>query len=419
MISKEDNEILTRIEPGSLMGDLMRCYWTPVMLASEVAEKDGAPVRVRVFGEDLVAFRDSDGKVGLLGEQCPHRAASLALGVNEQGGLRCLYHGWKYAVDGSCLDIPTEPEGSSLCKKVKAKSYPVREAGGMIWAYMGKPERQPAFPDFEWFNLPAGQCAAFKILGECNYAQLLEGAIDTAHAGVLHRRGPWGSKYPGQVWENNFRAKLDVEHTAYGFRYAGIRKLDESTSNARVTAVVFPNITLIPSEGGISKTRRLVNAFVPRDDESTWVFQFVFDRELPVDVAYRIEEGGLWVDGNFRKLSNRDNWYRQDRKGNKDGPMSGIRGILVQDHAVGETQGRILDRTKEFLGTSDLAVGIWRRSLLKAARALRDGGTPPPGTRGNIAFSKIRAEAAHLGPDESWKAKFPLPEELSLERESA
>ncbi len=414
MISQEDNETLTRVEPGSLMGDLMRSYWTPVMLSSEIPENDGVPVRVRVLSEDLVAFRDSGGRVGLLAEQCPHRAASLALGVNEQGGLRCLYHGWKYAVDGSCLDIPTEPEGSVMCKKVKATAYPVREAGGMVWAYMGKPDRQPAFPEFEWLKLPAAQCAAFKVLGECNYAQLVEGAIDTAHAGVLHRRGPWGGSIQGQVWENNFRAKLEVEYTSYGFRYAGIRKTGDSTANVRVTAVVYPNITLIPSEGGISKSRRMVNAFVPRDNESTWVFQFVFDREVPVDVAYRIEAGGLWVDERFRKLSNRDNWYRQDRS-TKDGPMSGIRGILVQDHAVGETQGRVLDRTKEFLGTSDLAVTVWRRQLIKLARALRDNGTPPPGTHGNIAHALIRAEATSMSSDESWKVKLPLPAQLNLE----
>ena len=415
MISTEDNETLTRIGPGSVMGDLMRSYWTPVMLSSEMPENDGAPVRVRVLGEDLVGFRDSSGKVGLLGEQCPHRAASLALGVNEQGGLRCLYHGWKYAVDGSCLDIPTEPERSGMCKRVKAKAYPVREAGGMVWAYMGKRDREPAFPVFEWFNLPPAQCAAFKVMGECNYAQLVEGAIDTAHAGVLHRRGPWGTSVQGQIWENNFRAKLEIDYTSYGFRYAGLRKTGENTTNARVTAVVYPNITLIPSEGGVSKTRRLVNAFVPRDDESTWVFQFVFDREIPVDVAYRIEEGGLWVDKHFRKLSNRDNWYKQDRSAKTEGPMSGIRGILVQDHAVGETQGRILDRSKEFLGTSDLAVTVWRRQLIKAARSLRDSDAPPPGTRGDIAHGRIRAEAASLGPHESWQVKFPLDTGLTLE----
>jgi phenylpropionate dioxygenase-like ring-hydroxylating dioxygenase large terminal subunit len=416
MISKEDNETLTRVGPGTAMGELMRSYWIPALLSAEIADRDGPPVRVRLLGEDLVAFRDTEGKVGLLGEQCPHRSASLALGVNEQGGLRCIYHGWKYATDGQCLDIPTEPEGSGLCKRVKAKAYPVHEAGGMVWTYMGKPDRQPVFPDFEWFKLPREQCAAFKILGECNYAQLVEGAIDTVHAGVLHRRGSWSGDVQGQIWESNFRAKLEVEHTAYGFRYAGIRKTGENSTNVRVTAVVYPTTTMIPSEGGVSKTRRLVNAFIPRDDESTWVFQFVFDREIPVDISYRIEEGGLWIDDKFRKLSNRDNWYRQDRQSMKaGGPLSGIRGILVQDHAVGETQGRILDRSKELLGTTDLAVTVWRRQLIKSARALQESGAPPPGTRGDIAYDLIRSEATNLAADESWKTKLPLPAGLISE----
>jgi phthalate 4,5-dioxygenase len=414
MISKEDNELLTRVGSGTAMGSLLRSYWSPVLLSSEIPHNDGTPVRVRVYGENLVAFRNTQGIVGLLDEQCPHRAASLALGVNEQGGLRCLYHGWKYAVDGSCLDIPTELNASGLCKRVKAKSYPVREAGGMVWAYMGNSELQPAFPDFEWLKLPPAQCAAFKVMGECNYAQLLEGSIDSAHAGVLHRKGPWGKKLQGAAWETTLQTKLELEYTAYGFRYAGIRKTDEG-ANVRITPMVFPFYTLIPNEGGRSRSRRLVNAFVPRDDESTWVFQFVFDREIPVDVAYRIEEGGLWVDEQFRKLSNRDNWYKQDRAAMKDGPMSGITGILVQDHAVGETQGRILDRSREFLGTSDLAVTAWRRQIIKAARALRDSGAPPPGTRTAIAFDLIRAEATTLGLNESWQTKLPLAAGLRLE----
>jgi hypothetical protein len=285
----------------------------------------------------------------------------------------------------------------------------------MIWAYLGKPELQPDFPDFEWFKLPSEQCAAFKVMGECNYAQLVEGTIDTAHAGVLHRKGPWGGAIQGQTWESNFQAKLELEYTSYGFRYAGVRQTGEN-SNARVTPVIFPYITLIPNEGGVSKSRRLVNAFVPRDDESTWVFQFVFDREKPVDVPYRIEEGGLWVDEHFRKLSNSENWYKQDRAWMKEGgSMSGIRGILVQDHAVAETQGKILDRSKEFLGTSDLAVTAWRRQMIKSARALRDSGAPPPGTQGKIPYDLIRSEALTLAPGETWQAKVPLPDGLVLQ----
>ena len=416
MLSKEDNEILTRVGPGTLMGDLMRQYWTPALLCSEIPDPDGTPVRVRLLGEDLVAFRDSRGAVGLLEERCPHRSTSLALGVNEKGGLRCIYHGWKWGVDGTCLHAPTEPDGSTICSRVRARSYPVREAGGMVWAYLGNPAGAPQFPEFEFLKLPPAQCMPYKIMGDCNYAQLVEGTIDSAHAGILHRRAPWDDAIQGAVWETNFQAKIEVDYTAYGFRYAGIRKSSDDTFHARVTAVVYPCITLIPTEGGPSKSRRLVNAFVPRDDESTWVFQFMFDREQPVDVAYRVEEGGLWIDDQFRKLSNRDNWYKQDRHWMKSGgALSGIRGILVQDHAAGETQGKIFDRSKEFIGHSDVAVVAWRRQLIKAAKALRDGDTPPPGSQGGVPHSLIRAEVLSLHANESWQARSPLPKGLALE----
>ena len=413
MLTKEDNEALTRVGAGSVMGDLMRAYWLPALLSSEIPEAGGSPVRVRLLGEDLVAFRNSEGRVGLLEEACPHRGASLALGVNEDCGLRCLYHGWKFGIDGACLDLPTDPINAALQKRMRTKAYKVREAGGMVWAYMGA-EEAPPFPEFEWLALPAPQCEAFKILGECNYAQLLEGAIDTVHAGVLHRSKPWTATVEGAAWQTTLQAKLDVEETAYGMRYAGIRQTGETSFNARVTAVAMPVFTLIPTEVGPSPTRRLVNAFVPRDDTSTWLFQFVFDYERPVDRAYRIEEGGLWVDENFRKLSNRDNWYGQDREKMKSGLLSGITGILVQDHAVGETQGRILDRTREHLGTTDKAVVIWRRMMLKAARALRDSGTRPQGTQGGIPFGEIRAAVARYETGESWQQKAPLPDALAL-----
>jgi phenylpropionate dioxygenase-like ring-hydroxylating dioxygenase large terminal subunit len=398
------------------MGDLMRRYWTPALLCSEVPDPDGPPVRVRLLGEDLVAFRDSSGAVGLLEEHCPHRGSSLALAVNERGGLRCLYHGWKWGTDGACLDTPTEPDGSTICKRVKARAYAVRESGGMVWAYLGAPEHIPPFPDFDFLALRAPNCMPYKIIGDCNYAQLVEGTIDSAHAGILHRRVPWDDALQGAVWETTFQARIEVEYTSYGFRYAGIRKSGDNTFHARITAVVYPYTTLIPTEGGPSKSRRLVNVFVPRDDESTWVFQFMFDREQPVDVAYRIEEGGLWIDAQFRKLSNQGNGYQQDRQWMKaGGAMSGIRGILVQDHAAGETQGKIFDRTKEFIGHSDVAVMAWRRQLIKAAKALRDLGTAPPGTHSNIPHGLIRAEVLNMTAGEVWQAKSPLPVGLAPE----
>ncbi|OXC76724.1 Rieske 2Fe-2S domain-containing protein [Caballeronia sordidicola] len=415
MISKQDNETLTRVGPGTEMGDFMRSYWLPVALSAELPEPDGAPIRVRILGEDLVAFRNTDGKVGLLDEFCPHRAASLVLAVNEENGLRCIYHGWKYAVDGSCVDIPTEPKGSAFCSRVKAKAYPTREAGGMVWAYLGKTELEPPFPEYEWFKLPTEHCFASKVLGECNYAQLVEGTIDSAHAGVLHRRSPWTKKFDAVVFEEILKVDLELEYTAYGIRYAGLRETEPGKFNARVTALAMPVTTLIPPfETGATPNRRLVNVFVPRDDENTWVMQFVFDPVKPVDAEQRIREGGLYVDKDFRKLSNRDNLYNQDRQMMKESNFSGITGILVQDHAVGESQGRILDRSKEFLGTSDLCVTAWRRQMIKGAKALRQNAVQPVGTAPGIPYQLVSACTVTVDKNngESWKTKASLPPEL-------
>jgi phthalate 4,5-dioxygenase oxygenase subunit len=417
MLTKKDNEDLTQTGPGTLMGDLLRAYWIPALLSSEIPENDGTPVRIRLLGEDLVAFRDTNGAVGLLDEYCPHRGVSLALAVNEECGLRCLYHGWKFNVTGQCVDQPTEPAESTLKTRIKTRAYRTREVAGMVWAYLGADGFEPVFPNFEWFSLPPAQCAPFKVMGECNYAQLLEGSIDTVHAGILHRAKPWSVQVQGSAWQTNLQAKLEVEYTAYGMRYAGIRETGPDSRNARVTPVVMPCFTLIPFESGPNNpgTRRLVNAFVPRDDESTWVFQFVYDYEKPVNVAGRINEGGLWVDANFRKLSNRDNWYKQDRAGMKSDNLSGIKGIMVQDHAVGETQGRILDRSKERLGPSDVAVVAWRRMVLKIARALRADGVRPPGTLPGVPFDKIRAEVLNFTANQTWKEQAPLGVGLSGE----
>ena len=420
MLSHEDNEYLVHTGPGTIMGDVMRSYWIPALLSSEVPEADGKPKRIKLLGEDLVAFRDTNGAVGLLDEFCPHRGASLALAVNEECGLRCLYHGWKFDVSGQCVDQPTEPKGAILKKAMRTRAYPTRDVAGMIWTYMGPLDQEPAFPNFEWFDLPAPQCVAFKVMGDCNYAQLLEGSIDTVHAGVLHRAKPWSAKIEesATAWQTNLQAKLEVEFTAYGMRYAGIRRTGEDTYNARVTPMVMPCYTLIPFEVSSANkgTRRLVNAFVPRDDESTWVFQFMYDYVNPIDVARRIEEGGLWIDENFRKLSNRENNYKQDRVAMKTGMMSGLKGIMVQDHAVGETQGKILDRTKERLGTSDLAVVAWRRLMLKTAHALRrEGIRPPAATPQGVPFDRIRPEVINFSGAESWTQLAPLPESLVLE----
>jgi len=410
MLSREDNELLVRVGPGSAMGDLIRRFWIPALLRSELPEIDGKPVRIRLMGEDLVAFRDSRGQIGLLDEKCPHRGASLALGVNEECGLRCIFHGWKFDVSGQCLDTPTEPENAKLSRHISVKSYPTYEAGGMVWAYMGPPEARPLFPNFPFLNMAEGHSAAFKILEDCNYAQAVEGTVDSAHVGILHRESPWTheAKYSH---EKDLRPKLEVEFTNYGMRYGAIRSLDDGQAHVRITQCILPFWTMIPPFGfGPMKDRRLINAFVPRDDTSTWHIQWFFDPDVPIDVAYRIQEGGLQIDENFRKRRNIDNWYEQDRQMMKSENLSGLVGAITQDHAVCETQGRILDRTLEHLGRSDMAVVAWRRLMLQGARALQKG--MEPSANGAIDWNLVMSETIVHSPEESWKDKQPLPAEL-------
>jgi phenylpropionate dioxygenase-like ring-hydroxylating dioxygenase large terminal subunit len=376
-------------------------------LTSEIPEPDGAPARVRLLGEDLVAFRDTEGRVGLLEERCPHRRASLALGINDKGGLRCLYHGWKFAVDGRCLEIPTEPPGSRKTERPCAVAYPTREAGGVVWAYLGPKELEPPFPNFEWLDMATGHSVPFKIMADCNYAQLMEGTIDSAHAGVLHREQPWDApaKYDH---ERDLAPKIEFELTPYGLRYAGVRKHRDGGQHVRVTQVVLPFMTLIPPPGaGPFKARRMANVFVPRDDESTWHLQWFFDTTQAIDVAHRIEEGGYWFDEDFRKRLNIANWYGQDREWMKTGMMSGIKGIVTQDHAVSETQGRILDRTKEHLGASDAAVVAWRRQIIRAARALAERGESPDALSGRFDWSEIRAVTTVCPEEQTWREAVP------------
>ena len=414
MLSAEDNETLTRVGPGTPMGMLLRRFWIPALLASEVSERDGKPVRVRLLGEDLVGFRDSEGRVGLLDEHCPHRRASLALGLNQHSGLRCLYHGWKFGVDGRCQDAPTEAAGSKFCARIRTTAYATHEAGSVIWAYMGPPEHQPAFPDFEWLSMPGTHAVPFKFQEDCNYAQAVEGTIDSAHAGVLHKSSPWDA--PGKYsHEKDLVPKLEVEYTRCGLRYGAVRKFDAERAHVRVTQVVLPFYTFIPPTGfGPMKDRRLINAFVPRDDTSTWHMQWFFDHTQPIDVQARIEEGGHWIDGNFRKVRNFDNWYMQDREAMKTQEFAGIKGVVTQDHAVSETQGRILDRTKEHLGTSDLAIVAWRRQLIKAARTLAETGQAPQALEASVPWKMVRADTKVYPATRTWKQEVPLDAGLAV-----
>jgi phthalate 4,5-dioxygenase len=415
MLSHEDNELLVRIGPGTAMGNVMRRFWMPALLASELLENDGKPVRISLLGEKLVAFRDSVGRIGLLDEHCPHRSTSLALGVNAECGLRCLFHGWKFDVTGQCVDTPAEPDGATLAKTMRTKAYPTHEAGGMIWAYMGPEENQPIFPQMPWFDMAEGHSEAFKVIYECNYAQAIEGAIDSAHAGILHRESPWGAeaKYPH---ERDLQPRLEFELTSYGLRYCATRKMADGQNHGRMTQVPLPFWTFIPPDGGMSpafrRNRKLINAFVPRDDESTWHIQWFYDETHKIDRQHRIDEAGTHDDGHFFKLDNFGNWYGQDRELMRTSNMSGITGIALQDHAVTETMGKIVDRTKEHLGRTDMAVVAWRRLMLKAARDLSETGKSPQDGQAGMDWNAIAAETFVFPAEQHWKDIVPLAETL-------
>lgn len=421
MLSQADNDTLTQVGPGTVMGNFMRRFWMPALLESELPENDGTPVRIRLLGENLVAFRDTEGRIGLLDERCPHRGTSLALAVNGECGLRCLFHGWKFDVNGQCTDTPAEPEGSTLAKAMRVTAYPTRVAGGMIWTYMGPKEHTPEFPHFPWFDMEPGHCEAFKVIYECNYAQSIEGAIDSAHAGVLHRESPWGheAKWPH---EKDLRPKLEVEMTNYGLRYCAVRR-DGDMNHARMTQVPLPFWTFIPPDGEKApahrRNRRLINAFVPRDDTTTWHMQFFYDATQVISREDRLEEAGTHHDADFFKLVNIRTWYDQDREMMRTTNMSGIVGIAAQDHAVSETMGPISDRTKEHLGRTDMAVVGWRRALIRAARDLAETGKHSIAPQDQTDWSKVVAETFLYTDDKGWKDVVPLPEDMHVHVQSA
>src|SRR5215210_3030488 len=291
MLSREANELICRTGPGTPMGEFMRQYWIPAMLSSEVPTPDSDPLRVLLLGEKLIAFRDTNGKVGLIQNHCPHRGASLFFGRNEEGGLRCVYHGWKFAVDGTCLDMPNEPAESDFKHKVKATAYPTRERGGIVWAYLGPRTEPPELPDLEPNNL-GDRSVAIAVQRECNYVQALEGDIDTSHFSFLH----FGHAQPEHAKPGTFQyfqlkhrdPKYSVLDTDYGATYGAYRPADDGKLYWRIAHFLFPCFTMIPT--GVLGDQILVRAWVPIDDDHTMFYsmqprpevasQFAVERQL-------------------------------------------------------------------------------------------------------------------------------------------
>jgi phthalate 4,5-dioxygenase oxygenase subunit len=386
MLTSQDNELLCRTGPGTPMGDLMRRYWVPFIYSSELPEADCSPVRVRLFSERLLAFRDSSGQIGLIDEFCAHRGVSLWFGRNEEGGLRCPYHGWKYDRAGNCMEVPSEPAESGFCEKVKLTSYPCVEKGGVIWTYMGPLDQKPDFPAFEWLDLPESHRYIKKRHQECNWLQALEGGIDSSHVSWLHsgelKSDPLHVS-TGAGFQQDTTPKFEVVESAGGLLIGVRRNADQGRYYWRVTQYIMPWYTMIPPYGENALNG---HAWVPIDDDNVIVWSFTYHPARALsehEYATMNKGGGMHVElipGTFRPVVNKDNDYMIDRQGQREGRYySGVAGIAMQDASLQESMGPIVDRTKENLVSTDNAIIMARAVLKRAAVALRNKGTAPRG----------------------------------------
>ena len=395
MLSGQDNDFLCRVGPGTPMGNLMREYWLPVLRSSELLGPDCNPVRVRLLGENLIAFRDTSGRVGLLADRCSHRGLSLFYGRNEQGGLRCVYHGWKYDVDGHCLETPNEPDGSAIREKISHLAYPCQERGGAIWTYMGSREQPPSLAGLPPTLLPIEQANVGMTFRDCNWMQALEGDIDTSHASFLH----YGPRPYGHGTENSVdgasdtrkafdayrftirNPKYSVLPTDYGVMYGAYRPASEDTYYWRVAHFLFPVFTMVPV--GVLGEDLSCRAWVPMDDEHTmsWTFskrgagsrgdtpRFERDERDPM-----LPNTDDWF-GRWRPASDRTNDFFLDRDIQRN--TESYTGLIQQDKMATEGMGPMADRSNEHLGIADSMIIQTRKRLIEAARALADGAPAP------------------------------------------
>ena len=422
MLSREDNERLCRVGPGTPMGNLFRRFWLPALLSSEIPIPDSAPKRLRILGEDLVAFRDSGGRVGIVDAYCPHKQAQLFWGRNEECGLRCAYHGWKFAIDGSCVDIPNLADGENLKRKMAITAYPAREAGQVIWIYMGPKDKQPELPAFEWTELPDDQVNVSRWLQCSNWAQGMEGEIDSSHIAFLHaaKREDLKLPRPFSAYMPDIAdgpPEFTLNETDYGFVYGTRRRMKSPDEYFwRVTQWLIPMYSLIANQD----YPRAGRAWVPVDDEHVTTFSYMFNGDRPFtddeltslgrgmyfpprlsQGAHKLPDG--YVIDTFLPTAHGGNDYLIDRDLQRDANFTGIFGTNEQDRAIQESQraipgvphGRIVDRSRERLIPTDVPVITARKILLNLAKALEDGIEPPQAARGDLY--RVRAVAAVTG----------------------
>jgi nitrite reductase/ring-hydroxylating ferredoxin subunit len=421
MLSIEDNELLCRVGRGTPMGDLMRQYWIPAIRSDELPSPDCPPVRIRLLGEDLVAFRDTSGSVGVFQNACPHRGASMFFGRNEENGLRCVYHGWKFDTTGACVDMPSEPAESNFRTKVRIGAYPAHERGGIVWAYMGPRQELPPLPDLEANMLPDGQYSMYTIFQECNYMQGWEGEMDTVHQAFLH----YGAERPTDIQEGTAgfyiarqrQAKFSVLETEFGTSYGAYRPAEDDTYYWRIAHMMLPFYAMIPT-GTLGLEIRF-RAYVPVDDDHTICWTITGrNGERPGREGLRgtggtqraggepsiqwVPNGTHW-DERWRLTQNPANDFGLDRELQKSGrSFSGIPGgARPQDMAVTYSMGPIYNRSREHLGTTDQLIIRSRRRMIAAAKAFRDEAVVPPGVD-NPEFYSHRSGGVILPRSVDW-----------------
>jgi phenylpropionate dioxygenase-like ring-hydroxylating dioxygenase large terminal subunit len=410
MLRKEQNDLLTQTGPGTPGGRLFRSYWLPALLASELPEPECPPVRVKLLSERLLAWRDTQGRYALTDEFCAHRGVSLWFGRNEENGLRCPYHGWKYDHTGQCIEVPSEPEESGYCNKIKLKSYPLVERGGVLWTYMGPPEKQPPLPEWEFAMVPPDQTYTTKRIQESNWLQAMEGGIDSSHVSFLHGgaldKDPLFKGSKGNQYNLNDRKPVFEVVESSGGLYIGARRNAENGNYYwRITQWVMPSFTMIAPRGNHSVHGHF---WVPIDDENCWTWSFDYHpvRKLKAEEIEAMNNGAgihvKYVPGTYRPLANKDNDYLMDRAAQKRGDTySGVEGIAMQDASLQESMGPVVDRTKENLVSTDNGIIMARHRLLKAVREMESKGITPPGVE--IEHQQVRSAAVVLPPDQPFK----------------
>ncbi len=401
MLSQQDNDLVTRVGPGTPAGELLRRYWQPAALAEELPE-GGAPVPVRLLGEDLVLFRDDQGNPGLLGLHCSHRGADLSYGRREAGGLRCIYHGWLYDVHGRCLEQPGEPAGSSFYEKIQHQAYPCIEAGGLILAYLG-PGEPPLLPAYEFLTAPPEKHLVSKVFQECNYLQGNEGNIDPAHHSFLHLR--FGEDEDSRFnWYGNDRTPIiEAEETDFGVRVYAVRRIDDGRNYVKITNFIFPNLSAITGDAdGYG-----VNWHVPIDDTHHWKYNLTFRRSQPLSSRWRQALPAAIYESlpQYHPIRSASNRYLQDREEMKERTFAGLAmDFQAQDGCATEGAGPIQDRTQEHFGSTDIGIMTARKALIRTIREVEAGREAPHVVRDPSAnrFPEIGARKDVVAAGVDW-----------------